>query len=62
MSIPVTAAGKRKMEQEKSDLESRLPIVRKAIEEAREKGDLKENAEYHAAREELGFLKLVSLN
>ena len=61
---PVTAAGKRKMEEEKSMLESRQPIVRKAIEEAREKGDLKENAEYHAAREELGLLqaRIAELN
>jgi transcription elongation factor GreA len=33
------------------------PEVSKAIAEAREKGDLSENAEYHAAREELGLLE-----
>ena len=57
MSIPVTAAGKQKMQAEVAELESRVPVIRKAIEEAREKGDLKENAEYHAAREELGMLQ-----
>lgn len=57
MSIPVTAEGKKKLQEELRSLESRVPGVRKAIEEAREKGDLKENAEYHAAREELGLLE-----
>ena len=57
MSIPVTAAGKQKMQDELDALEAQAPGIRKAIEEAREKGDLKENAEYHAAREELGMLQ-----
>jgi transcription elongation factor GreA len=55
--IPVTAEGKRKLQEELERIEARMPVVRKAIEEAREKGDLKENAEYHAAREELGLLQ-----
>jgi transcription elongation factor GreA len=33
------------------------PEISQAIAEAREKGDLSENAEYHAAREELGLLE-----
>ena len=57
MSIPVTAAGKAKLQEELAQIDKRIPEVRKAIEEAREKGDLKENAEYHAAREELGLLQ-----
>ncbi len=55
-SLPVTAEGKRKMHAELDLLSARLPIVAKAIEEAREKGDLRENAEYHAAREEMSLL------
>ena len=35
----------------------RRPAVSQAIADAREKGDLSENAEYHAAREELGLLE-----
>jgi len=57
MSIPVTKEGKQRLQEEISGLEAKVPHVRKAIEEAREKGDLKENAEYHAAREELGLLQ-----
>ncbi len=57
MSIPVTAEGKKKLQGDLQELQARVPHVRKAIEEAREKGDLKENAEYHAAREELGMLE-----
>jgi transcription elongation factor GreA len=54
-SIPVTAEGKKKMQQELDELLARAPVIAKAIEEAREKGDLRENAEYHAAREEMSF-------
>src|SRR3954470_7564988 len=55
-SLPVTIEGKKKMQGELDELARRLPVVAKAIEEAREKGDLKENAEYHAAREEMSML------
>lgn len=55
MSTPVTAEGKRKLVAELDALTARLPLIAKAIEEAREKGDLRENAEYHAAREEMSM-------
>jgi transcription elongation factor GreA len=53
--IPVTVEGKRKLQEELFGLEQQVPKVQEAIAEARERGDLKENAEYHAAREKLGF-------
>ncbi len=55
MSIPVTVEGKRKMQAELDELSSRIPVITKAIADAREKGDLRENGEYHAAREDLGM-------
>lgn len=55
MSTPVTAEGKRKLIAELDELVARIPVLAKLIEEAREKGDLRENAEYHAAREEMGM-------
>jgi transcription elongation factor GreA len=56
MSIPVTAEGKKKMQAELDELTNRVPVVAKAIADAREKGDLRENGEYHAAREEMSLL------
>ena len=55
-NIPMTVAGAEALREELQRLktESRPRIVQ-AIAEAREKGDLKENAEYHAAKEEQGF-------
>src|SRR5690348_12534375 len=41
------------MLEEVEDLRKRKPILAQEIKEAMEKGDLKENAEYHAAKEEL---------
>jgi transcription elongation factor GreA len=55
MGIPVTAEGKRKMQGELDQLSARIPVIAKQIEEAREKGDLRENAEYHAAREDMSL-------
>lgn len=55
MGIPVTAEGKRKMQAELDQLNARIPVIAKQIEEAREKGDLRENAEYHAAREDMSL-------
>lgn len=55
-SLPVTTEGKKKIQAELDELNSRVPIIAKSIEEAREKGDLRENAEYHAAREEMAMI------
>ncbi len=54
--LPVTAEGKRRLQAELDELTNRVPLIAKAIEEAREKGDLKENSEYHAAREEMSMI------
>ncbi len=55
--IPITLKGKEIIEQRLNDLEAKGPGLRKALELAREKGDLSENAEFHAARESLGQLE-----
>ena len=53
---PMTPEGKQALEQELQQLKSvERPRITAAIAEAREHGDLKENAEYHAAREQQGF-------
>jgi len=57
MSIPMTKTGFEKLQAQVDDLQSKIPDLQRAISEAREKGDLKENAEYHAARENLGMLE-----
>ncbi len=56
--VPVTVRGHGLMEEELKRLKSvDRPAVIKAIAEAREHGDLKENAEYHAAKEQQGFIE-----
>lgn len=53
--IPMTVQGEKKIRQELERLLKLRPSISQAIAEAREHGDLKENAEYHAAREEQGI-------
>ncbi|MCK5902418.1 MAG: transcription elongation factor GreA [Cocleimonas sp.] len=53
---PVTATGATRLKAELTTLKTEdRPRIIQAIAEAREHGDLKENAEYHAAREQQGF-------
>lgn len=54
--VPMTVAGERALRQELEHLKRvERPRISAAIAEAREHGDLKENAEYHAAREQQSF-------
>ena len=56
--LPMTRAGHAALEAELKTLKSEeRPAVIQAIAEARELGDLKENAEYHSAREKQGFIE-----
>ncbi|MDX1595127.1 MAG: transcription elongation factor GreA [Gammaproteobacteria bacterium] len=56
--VPLTARGAEKLREELHELKTDArPKVIKAIAEARAHGDLKENAEYHAAREQQGFIE-----
>ena len=55
---PITAKGAQRLRLELEELKSvKRPAVIEAIAEARAHGDLKENAEYHAAREQQGFIE-----
>jgi transcription elongation factor GreA len=56
--FPMTPACLERLEKELQHLKSvERPEIAKAIEEAREHGDLKENAEYHAAKDQQGFVE-----
>ena len=56
-SVPMTRDGYNKIKAEIERLENEeLPIITEKIAEARAEGDLKENAEYHAQRENQGMM------
>jgi transcription elongation factor GreA len=55
--IPLTREGEKKLRDELDQLKSQRPKIIQTIAEAREHGDLKENAEYHAAREQQGLIE-----
>lgn len=54
----MTQEGLDKLREELAQLIAERPVISKAIAEARDKGDLSENAEYDAAREAQGLLEL----
>ena len=55
---PITVQGLKNLKSELEDLKNiQRPKVVKAIAEARSHGDLKENAEYHAAKEQQGLIE-----
>lgn len=51
----ITADEKKQLEEKLEELKSRRPEITQRIAEARALGDLKENAEYHAARDDQGL-------
>jgi transcription elongation factor GreA len=56
--VPMTVQGERALREELERLKKEeRPRITQAIAEAREHGDLKENAEYHAAREQQSFVE-----
>ena len=62
---PITVNGLQKLKLELEDLKNvQRPKVVEAIAEARSHGDLKENAEYHAAKEQQGLIegRVIAIN
>ncbi|MEH0831354.1 transcription elongation factor GreA [Anaplasma bovis] len=55
--FPITRMGFQKLEAELEALKKERPKIIKSISDARELGDLSENAEYHAARERQGLVE-----
>ncbi|MBD5230883.1 MAG: transcription elongation factor GreA [Bacteroidales bacterium] len=58
MATYLTQEGYNKKMQELAELEAQRPAIKHAIAEARDKGDLSENAEYDAAKEAQGMLEM----
>lgn len=58
MATYLTQEGYDKKMQELAELEAQRPAIKNAIAEARDKGDLSENAEYDAAKEAQGMLEM----
>ena len=54
----MTQEGLDKLKQDLADAIAKRPVISAAIAEARDKGDLSENAEYESAREQQGLLEL----
>lgn len=54
-SIPISVQGYKRLEEELNQLKNERPEIIQAIKEAREEGDLRENAGYDAARERQGM-------
>ena len=56
--FPITNSGEQKLTEKLHKLKTKdRPQISQAIAEARAHGDLKENAEYHAAKEQQGFIE-----
>jgi transcription elongation factor GreA len=53
--VPLTARGAEALREELKRLKAERPVISAAIAEARAHGDLRENAEYHAAKEQQGL-------
>ena len=58
MAVYLTEEGYKKLMDDLAELESQRPMISKQIAEARDKGDLSENAEYDAAKEAQGLLEV----
>jgi len=59
MSIYLTPEGKKKLKKELEDLIAKRPEMARRIEKAKEQGDLKENAEYHDAKDTQGMIEAI---
>ncbi len=55
--MPISQTGHEKLKEELVELEAEAVEVRQRVKEAREQGDLKENAEYIYGRQNLGFIE-----